>query len=369
MILLFLIVFSFILYTLVFSFKKTKTVLSVNIFCINCALVICSFIVFLVKKKMGLYEVPLGILFSIMIGPFLLLLLREDIKKSYFHFVLVLCLELFGFVGYFLLQAFYPNYLGYLHQTLILTVIISCICYASYGYLYFINHQMRYKTNEVIIFYIVLLFSCSFFFCIVFFKRDQKIFDSDYIFMVYSLCVAIVSLLNELKQVYYTDRLVIDEALQTTNSQLVLLDVEQDFVAKEKDYIEVSIQEQDITYIEEKSTALTDEQRDEIRQLLYKKIIESQLFLDTELTLTKASVILGIDKRILLSYFRQSESLSFKQYINRLKVEYAVFLILEKEKDITVEELTIASGFNTRISFYRAFVNVYGFAPSELLTE
>lgn len=368
MILLFLIVFSFILYTLVFSFKKTKTVLSINIFCINCVLVTLSFVVFLVKKKMGLYEVPLGILFSIMIGPFLLLLLREDIKKSYLNFVFVICIELFGLGGYFLLQAFYPGYLGYLHQTLILAVIISCICYASYGYLYFINHHMRYKTNEVIIFYIVLLFSCSFFFGIVFFKRDQKIFDSDYIFMVYSLCVVIVALLNELKQVYYTDRLVSAESLKT-NSQLVLVDVEQNLGLKEIVFEEISIQEKDVIYVEETSTALTDEVRDEIRQLLYKKIIENQLFLDPELTLTEASVILGIDKKTLLSYFRQSESLSFKQYINRLKVEYSVFLILEKEKDITVEELTTACGFNTRISFYRAFVNVYGFAPSELLTE
>nr|WP_255669548.1 AraC family transcriptional regulator [Myroides oncorhynchi] len=106
-----------------------------------------------------------------------------------------------------------------------------------------------------------------------------------------------------------------------------------------------------------------------IRQKLFEQLIESKLYLNVDLTLQKLSEVLEIDKKELSEYFKESNSISFRQYINRLRVEYAVGLIKEKNKDVTVEELTSFCGFNNRLSFYRAFVQVYGFPPSALLSK
>ncbi|MDM1046327.1 helix-turn-helix transcriptional regulator [Myroides sp. 1354] len=104
-----------------------------------------------------------------------------------------------------------------------------------------------------------------------------------------------------------------------------------------------------------------------LKRLLFTQVIDTALFLDSTLTLSKVANLLNVDKSTLIRYFEQSEARTFKKYISRLRIEYAIHIIQIKEKDITVEELTILCGFNTRLSFYRAFVHFYGFAPSELL--
>ncbi|MFG0592255.1 helix-turn-helix domain-containing protein [Myroides odoratimimus] len=133
---------------------------------------------------------------------------------------------------------------------------------------------------------------------------------------------------------------------------------------KEKEEVEVCLDTNELQFTMEKEQRMMV-----IRQKLFEQLIESKLYLDVDLTLQKLSEVIEIDKKELLEYFKKSNAVSFRQYINRLRVEYAVELIKEKNMDVTVEELTSFCGFNTRLSFYRAFVHIYGFPPSALLSK
>ncbi len=119
----------------------------------------------------------------------------------------------------------------------------------------------------------------------------------------------------------------------------------------------------EVRLVENTVLQLTD-----IRIILSKELIDSRLFLNPTLNLDQLAEVVEVPKSDLMRFFKASTSFTFKQYINRLKVEYAILLISEGEESYTVEELSLLCGFNTRLSFYRAFVNVYGFAPSEILS-
>ncbi|WP_235280440.1 helix-turn-helix domain-containing protein [Myroides profundi] len=239
-----------------------------------------------------------------------------------------------------------------------------------------IKHELEFKKNSVILSYILLVLSCSFFYAVLTFK-PIGVFDVDYIYVFYCLILLIVAFLDAMNSYIiknYKERLKIkSEAIQ-----LLIGELEEPNLASqpELDESEVAIEYSEKEVVEvcldtkEPQFTLEKEQRMMvIRQKLFEQLIESKLYLNVDLTLQKLSEVLEVDKKELSEYFKESNSVSFRQYINRLRVEYAVGLIKEKNKDVTVEELTSFCGFNTRLSFYRAFVQVYGFPPSALLSK
>lgn len=372
MILLFLTVLCFIAYTLFFGFSKTKTAFSISVLCITSILVILSFVVFLIKWKVNLSNVSLGAIFSLPTGVLLLHFQKTKKESLAKHGVIYVVGTIVFLVSALVIGVLFPEYTDVFNQTLLFSVILSCVGYGSYGYLNYIKREVEFKSNEVGVSYIVLLFSCAFFFSIMFFIRSKELFDGDYIFMIYSLCVVLIALFYESTTLYLKkdrEKELEQELVSIQKMQLVL--EEESLIVKEEpilvltDEVVIESEEEEVkTEVE-----LSESERHEIRNILYINLIENKLFLDTEITLVKFSNLVNIEKRKLQEYFKASESLTFKQYINRLKVEHAISIIHEREKDVTVEELTELCGFNNRLSFYRAFVNVYGFAPSELLGE
>ena len=53
-------------------------------------------------------------------------------------------------------------------------------------------------------------------------------------------------------------------------------------------------------------------------------------------------------------------------YLNRLRVEYSVKLIKEKN-NFSIEAIAEEAGFNSRSTFYRAFYKQFGMTPTEYI--
>lgn len=382
MILLFLTVLCFISYALLFSIAKRKTRFSISVLCITGFLVVLSFVVFLVKRKTTLYNISIGAVFSLMIGPLLMFFIKIQWKAFLKHFIPFLSFTIFSLFLYPFVDIKYPEYICLFNQILVVCVVLFSVGYSSYGYICYIKKEIDFRSNQIGVCYLVLLFCCSFFFSIVLFVSEKKIFDSDYIFMMYCLCMILIALFYEINS-YYTNNQYVQEMkvektenitfnyfhqvdLVLSNPVKTLSNLEPNNQTIDKDEI-FSDQKQNQDLIEDE--ILTEEEQQFLRQVLYENLIENQLFLNPELTLTKFSNLVKIDKKKLQDYFRESQAYTFKQYINRLRVEFAISVIYDKQKNITVEELTALCGFNTRVSFYRAFVNIYGFPPSRLLNE
>lgn len=362
----FVVVLGFIGYALLFFLKKRKTILSVNILYISSLLTLFSLFVYGISHYEIGRDLPLGILFSCLNGPLLLLLTVE--KQRSLGYFLALALALLVFLGgFFYCYFFFPEHIKQFNAIIQLVSILTAVGFGSYGYLNFINNKEHTKYQEVaILYYVVLLFVFAFLFSSAWLKGGERFMNNNSLFLCYGLCILLYAYFHEgiifirqYQQKKTTSAKILKWKYFQGTNVMITRKVVQGKEAAEKKEKGKEVIRSEASFLD--PTLL--------KQLLYTKIIETGLFLDHNLTLHKVAELTLVDKNKLNDYFKKSQSSSFKQYINRLKVEYAINVIREREKNITVEELTVVCGFNTRLSFYRAFVYFYGFAPSELLTD
>lgn len=88
------------------------------------------------------------------------------------------------------------------------------------------------------------------------------------------------------------------------------------------------------------------------------------LYLDPDLTLETLCKSLSVGRTYLGLYFRSRDT-SFYQYINTLRVGYAVNLMRENP-DMPIHKVSSLSGFRTQTTFRKIFQQEMGCLPSEL---
>lgn len=88
------------------------------------------------------------------------------------------------------------------------------------------------------------------------------------------------------------------------------------------------------------------------------------LFLEPDLTRETLCLRLNISRTYLGMYFH-SRGLSFYQYINTLRVEYAIQL-MERNPEMTIREVSELSGFRSQTTFRKVFKEVMGCLPSDV---
>jgi AraC-like DNA-binding protein len=91
---------------------------------------------------------------------------------------------------------------------------------------------------------------------------------------------------------------------------------------------------------------------------------EQKRFLDGELTLTTLASELNVSQGYLSRIINSSLGMSFKYYVNTLRVKEAKTLLIATN-DLTEDIMTIAikSGFNSKSTFYYNFKKVTGQTP------
>jgi AraC-like DNA-binding protein len=84
---------------------------------------------------------------------------------------------------------------------------------------------------------------------------------------------------------------------------------------------------------------------------------EKKTFLENDLRLEQVTRELGTNRTYLLQALNEEKGMTFKEYINRLRIEYAEQL-MESNPHLTKSEIATMSGYNTLSSFYRNY-NTY----------
>lgn len=96
-------------------------------------------------------------------------------------------------------------------------------------------------------------------------------------------------------------------------------------------------------------------------------IVENKLFLNPKLTREDILKATGISKNALVPILRKyAERANFNDYINKLRLEYAI-KIIKTNTLFTIDAIAESAGFNSRSTFYRTFQNVYGMTPSQYI--
>ncbi len=92
---------------------------------------------------------------------------------------------------------------------------------------------------------------------------------------------------------------------------------------------------------------------------------ERKFFLQHDLKISDVAHEAGTCRTYLSSYLNQELGLSFSDYINRQRIEYAKSLISTAKEEYTVEQLAILSGFSSLTSFNRNFRKFAEVTPEE----
>lgn len=96
-------------------------------------------------------------------------------------------------------------------------------------------------------------------------------------------------------------------------------------------------------------------------------VIEQQLFLQPRFGRDELLRMTGIHKNDLSSILqRYANATNLNDYINRLRVEYAIKL-MKGNKNYSIEAIAGESGFNSRSTFYRAFYKEFGMTPAQYM--
>lgn len=96
-----------------------------------------------------------------------------------------------------------------------------------------------------------------------------------------------------------------------------------------------------------------------------RKIVDSiaRDYVDRTLTITKISEKSGISTTKIAQVIQLSFNLSFKQYLNTIRLAEAQRLLLETDRQIS--EIAFSVGYQNLTHFYRVFKQVYAIAPNE----
>lgn len=105
----------------------------------------------------------------------------------------------------------------------------------------------------------------------------------------------------------------------------------------------------------------------EIEDKLKTMCEQKLLFLDPDITREMLCLRLSINRTYLGMYFR-SRDLTFYQYINSLRVEYA-YRLMQDNPNMSIRKVSEQSGFRSVTTFRKVFQDVMGCLPSEIKTK
>ena len=101
----------------------------------------------------------------------------------------------------------------------------------------------------------------------------------------------------------------------------------------------------------------TQEYENTICQELDRLMQDKKIFLENDLRLEQVTRELRTNRTYLLRALNEGKGMTFKEYINNLRIEYAERL-MEENPSLTKTEVATMSGYNTLSSFYRNY-NTY----------
>lgn len=119
-----------------------------------------------------------------------------------------------------------------------------------------------------------------------------------------------------------------------------------------------------------KNSGLTSDMLSSLTKELLKAMEEDELFLDHKLTLQTLSETLNTDRYSLSQVINQKFNKNFYEFINDYRINESVKIIEQNPKNIRlVRDLIYESGFNNKVSFYRAFKKRKRMTPAKYIKQ
>jgi AraC-like DNA-binding protein len=114
-----------------------------------------------------------------------------------------------------------------------------------------------------------------------------------------------------------------------------------------------------------KNSGLTNDMLTNLKLELEKSLSLDKVYLDNTLTLQKLAIKLDTDRYSLSQTINQEFKKNYYELINDYRVAEAVKIIENSDKEIMITDLIYESGFNNKVSFYKAFKKRHQKTPLE----
>ncbi len=112
------------------------------------------------------------------------------------------------------------------------------------------------------------------------------------------------------------------------------------------------------------------EKRTEHEKLIVRKFEVDKIHLNDELSLQEFSDSVSLPPPYVSELINQKFNCSFKKLVSRYRIKEAKQIIEESaEKKVKLIDIAFQSGFNNKVSFYRAFKDLENISPSEYLEK
>lgn len=100
-------------------------------------------------------------------------------------------------------------------------------------------------------------------------------------------------------------------------------------------------------------------------QQLHVQLVEKEIFLQPQLTLSDLAAAIGTNRTYLSNYLNSTLQVTFYDYINRFRIERALQMIDDPANRMTMTEIAELCGFNSLSTFRRTFARMKGCSFAE----
>lgn len=121
-----------------------------------------------------------------------------------------------------------------------------------------------------------------------------------------------------------------------------------------------------LPFLKYNKSGLSESHSIELQKELLEVMTTKEPYLDSDLKLIDLAGMMNINRHHASQIINENFDMSFFEFINNYRVEEAERLITNiKEENLKLVDVAYRSGFNNRITFYKAFKNKNGITPSE----
>lgn len=106
-----------------------------------------------------------------------------------------------------------------------------------------------------------------------------------------------------------------------------------------------------------------------LMERIRKMMEEEQFFRKKDLHITDIAIRVGSNRTYISRYINQAMQLSFSDYVNSYRIEYAKSLMIKPDIKLSLLEISEESGFTNEVSFYRNFKKITGTTPSHWIKQ
>lgn len=102
---------------------------------------------------------------------------------------------------------------------------------------------------------------------------------------------------------------------------------------------------------------------------LLQKVIDEKMYLDPMLSLVSLAAALNTNRTYLSNDIHSCYNQNFSDFINSLRIEYALTLMKNGDGDASIKEIALQSGYNNVQSFYRHFAEIMEMTPKTWISR